>query len=299
MANSAMEKLLAAVNKAKNGSSSFQDPFADKFWKLEGDKAGMGSAVIRFLPGHATDGDADPFVKLYTHAFKNAASKWFIDNCPTTIGEDCPVCAANGVLWNTGTKENQDIVRPRSRKTSYISNVLVVSDSTNPDNNGKVFMFKYGRKIFDKVVGALTPEFEDETPFNPFDPESGANFKLKMRRVEGYANFDKSEFDKPESIGSAKRIAEVISQLHDIGAIVAKDQFKTYAELETKLNKVLGNADRVKSPDVNEDEEFVTKVKESKPAPKAKELPKKVESTSDDDDLAFFKSLAEDDDIPF
>lgn len=292
MASNAMEKLMAAVNKAKNGTSGFADPNADKYWKVESDKAGNGYGIIRFLP--AKDENGDPFVKTYNHGFKSPTGKWFIENCPTTVSNDCPVCTANGVLWNSGIEDDKTTVRQRKRKMSYTSNVLVISDSTNPDNEGKVFLFRYGQKIFDKVVGALTPEFKDETPFNPFDPETGANFKLKMRRVEGFANFEKSEFDTNGPIGDAKKINTVISQLHDLTFLTAPDQYKTYDELDKKLKVVLGNTGGVSRTPVTEeedDEEFV-KVVKAAVAPKKAPVAKKEES-SDEDDLAFFKSLAE------
>lgn len=294
--STAMDRLMAAVNKAKSGTTGFQDPNADKMWKLEGDKARNGYAIIRFLPG-ATD-EKDPFVKLYTHGFKSPTGKWFIENCPTTIGGDCPVCAANGVLWNSGNDKDKEVVRQRKRKLSYISNVLVVSDTANPDNEGKVFMFKYGQKIFDKVVGALTPEFKDETPFNPFDPETGANFKLKMRQVDGYANFDKSEFDTNAPIGKDKQIKEVLAQLHDLETFTAKDQFKSYDDLEKKRMTVLGNTGGVAKAapldDAEEDEAFVSKSVEKRlAASKPSKAETKAATADEDDDLSFFKSLAE------
>lgn len=296
--SNAMDRLMAAVNKAKAGKTAFQDPHADKMWKLEGDKSKSGYAVIRFLPGK-TD-EQDPFVKVYSHGFKSDTGKWFIENCPTTIGQNCPVCEANGVLWNSGVEKDKEIVRKRKRKLSYISNILVISDNANPENEGKVFMFKYGQKIFDKVVGALTPEFKDETPFNPFDPETGANFKLKMRQVDGYANFDKSEFEDNAPIGDAKVIKKVLSELHDIEEFIAPSEYKSHDDLSKKLAQVLGNTGGVAKPTLTEeddDEEFISKAAKPSPKVEAKKAAKpapKAES-EDDDDLSFFQSIAEED----
>lgn len=288
-----MQKLLDKVNKAKS-SGGFEDPHKDKFWKLESDAAGNGYAVIRFLPGKTEDDDV--FVKTYSHGFQNAAGKWFIDNCPTTIGQECPVCAANNVLWNTGSKDNQEIVRKRKRKVSYISNILVVSDSKHPENEGKVFLFKYGQKIFDKVVGALQPEFEDESPLNPFDPNEGANFKFKMRRVDGRANYDKSEFDSVSSIGNKKEVAAILDQLHDITIFVSPSEFKPYDELQAKLDKVLGAVTQaVPTKGTQRDDDSVDdnmpETKQDRQQRKGGE--EKVDS--DDDDIDFFRSLAEED----
>lgn len=287
-----MQKLLDKVNKAKS-SGGFEDPHKDKFWKLESDAAGNGYAVIRFLPGKTEDDDV--FVKTYSHGFQNAAGKWFIDNCPTTIGQECPVCAANNVLWNTGSKDNQEIVRKRKRKVSYISNILVVSDSKHPENEGKVFLFKYGQKIFDKVVGALQPEFEDESPLNPFDPNEGANFKFKMRRVDGRANYDKSEFDSVSSIGNKKEVAAILDQLHDITIFVSPSEFKPYDDLQAKLDKVLGTATQaVPTKGTQRDDGSVDgdmpETKQDRQQRKGGE-----EKVDNDDDIDFFRSLAEED----
>lgn len=301
--SSAMDKLMAAVQKAKSGNSGFTDPDADKFWRLQGDKAGNGYAIIRFLPGK-TD-DSLPFVKIYSHGFKTQAGKWFIDECPTTLDLPCPVCDANGPLWNEGEGSagrrlvsGVDGKNGRKRKMQYISNVLVVNDPSNPENEGKVFMFKYGSKIFDKVVGALTPEFADEKAINPFDPESGANFKMKMRKTDGQTNYDKSELDKPEAIGDAKKIKAVLGQMHDIDSFIAPDKFKSYDALQKKLDGAMGNTGGVAKPVLTEedaDEEFVTNSAKATKTVAKKVASKKEESAGEDDDLAFFKTLAEED----
>jgi len=283
--NTNLKSIVEAANKIKGGG--FDDPNKDKFWLAECDKVGNGSAIIRFLP--STKEDGVPFVKLYSHGFKGPAGKWYIENCPTTIGNDCPACAANGVLWNSGIEANKEIVRKRKRRLSFISNVLVVSDPANPQNEGKVFMFKYGPKIFDMLVTAMQPEFDDITPVNPFDPEAGANFHLRIRKVEGMSNFDKSSFGKPAAIDD---IDAVMSQCHDIDSLVAEDKFKSYADLEKKLNMVLGG-------EVTESVQAKPTTDRGRPVPKP--APKKVEDVpEEDDDLAYFRSLANsEDDTPF
>ena len=172
-----------------NDKKSYKD---DRYWRPELDKSSNGYAVIRFLPA---PGDEElPFARLYTHGFQGKGG-WFIENCPTTIGGKCPLCEVNNDLWNSGLESDKDIARQRKRRLSYISNILVVSDPSNPQNEGKVFLYKYGKKIFDKIQESMKPEFADETPVDPFDFWKGANFKLKVRKVAGYINYDKSEFE--------------------------------------------------------------------------------------------------------
>jgi hypothetical protein len=187
-------KLVQEVEKMNTSSGSSDD----RLWKPEVDKAGNGFAVIRFLT--APEGEDLPWAKVYTHAFQGTGG-WFIDNCLTTVNQNCPVCEANRELWNTGSKANQEIVRERKRKLSYYSNIYVVSDKSHPENEGRVFLYKYGKKIFDKIMAAMQPEFEDETPINPFDFWAGANFKVKITKKDGYWNYDKSEFETAGTLG--------------------------------------------------------------------------------------------------
>jgi hypothetical protein len=278
----AFSNLLSAVNKVKQGST-FKDPNEGNWWKVEGDKAGNGSATIRFLPGK-TD-DSDTFVKYFSHGFKEN-NQWYIENCPTTIGQKCPVCDAGNVLWATGLESNKAIVRTRKRKTSYVSNVLVIKDPTNPDNEGKVFLFKYGQKIFDKIVDKIQPEFEDDEALNPFDPIEGADFKIKMRRVDGHANFDKSEFASQSEID----FNSVVDSLHDLGQFIDKSAFKDYDKLKERFVKVTSGASSQTSSHNSEDDEDVAFVKE---ATKPKKQEKAPVDDDDDDDLAYFQKLAE------
>lgn len=294
MANKAYATLLAAVEKAKNGTPSNTEK--ENFYYPERDKAGNGFAVIRFLPGK-TDDDV-PFVKTYSHGFKNKLNnKWYIEDCPTTIGENCPACEANSVLWNSGVESNKDIVRERKRKLSYIANILVVSDTKNPENEGKVFLFKFGQKIFDKIVDQLQPEViegdEPREPVNVFDPVEGANFKFRIRVVEGYANYDKSEFDKPAKIDG--NLKDIMEGCEDINRFVAPEKFKKYDDLAKRLNMILGVAAPVagtKEADKAEDNKFSESASK---APASKPAAKDDVASSDDDDLDYFRRLAAED----
>lgn len=291
--SNAMQKLLEKVNKTK--SQGFEDPHADKFWRMEPDAAGNGFAVIRFLPGKTEDDDV--FIKTMSHGFQNAAGRWFIDNCLTTIGQECPVCAENNVLWNSGIESNKDVVRKRKRKVSYISNVLVISDSRHPENEGKVFLFKYGQQIFDKIINALQPEFEDEKPLNPFDAVTGANFKLKMRRKDGYANFESSSFEEASAIDK-KTLKMVEEKLYDLQVFLAPSEFKSYDDLKSKLEKVIGTQSAAPSSQPRETRK-VDQDDESTPAKSERQQRQSDEGgetgdADDEDMMKYFKSLAED-----
>lgn len=210
----------------------------DRFWRPEVDKSGNGYAVIRFLPQPA--GEDVPFIRLFDHAFKGPSGQWLIDGCLTTVNEKCPVCEHNSELWATGSKENQDRVRTQKRKLSFISNIYVVKDPANPDNEGKVFLYKFGKKIFDKLNAAMNPEFEDEQPLNPFDLWAGANFKLKIRKVEGYQNYDKSEFESAGPLLEDDDELEAIwKREHPLQSFLERKNFKSYDDIKSRMNKVL------------------------------------------------------------
>ena len=225
--------------------NSYQD---DRFWKPTLDKASNGMAVFRFLP--APENEDMPWAKLYTHAFK-VGGRWYIENSRTTIGEKDPVSEMNSELWNSGLESDKDIARDRKRKLSYISNILVLKDPGAPENEGKVFLYKYGVKIFNKIQEAMQPEFDDEDPINPFDYWAGANFKLKVRKVGGYINYDKSEFESPSELlgGDDDKLEELWKTQHSLQAFVAPDQFKTYDELKKKLQEVVGDDIRATESD--------------------------------------------------
>jgi hypothetical protein len=270
--------------------SSTQSGADERLWKPELDASGNGYAVIRFLP--APEGESVPWAKLYTHAFKGTGG-WLIDNCPTTNGDKCPVCAGNTKLWNSGHESDKAVARDRKRKLSYYSNIYVVNDPKNPDNNGKVFLFKYGKKIHDKILAAMQPEFQDETPVNVFDFWEGANFKIKIKTVGGYWNYDASEFSSPAVLSSDDDEMEAIwKQAYSLEAFVAPSEFKSYEDLETRMNSVLGAAPATRQAQQEEEQD---------PAPVAAstrqrdvDLPS-FKSDDDDDALSYFARLAEED----
>ena len=227
-------KLVKEVEKVNNSSGGGDE----RLWKPELDKTGNGYAVIRFLP--APDKEEIPWAKLYTHAFQGPGG-WYIENSLTTVGGKDPVSDYNRELWNSGNESDKDTVRKQKRKLSYYSNIYVVKDPTNPQNEGKVFLFKYGKKIFDKVMEAMQPEFEDVTPINPFDFWQGANFKLKIVKKDGFWNYDKSEFDSVAPLLSDDDALEAIwKKEYSLAAVTATDQFKSYEDLERRLKYVLG-----------------------------------------------------------
>ena len=254
-----------------------------RFWQPEVDKAGNGMAVIRFLPAPAVDGDdALPWVRVFSHGFQGPGG-WLIDNCLTTINEKCPVCEHNNTLWNSGVEANKDIARKQKRKLSYIANILVVSDPSNPENEGQVRLFKFGKKIFDKITEAMNPDFADETPVNPFDLWEGANFKLKIRNVEGYRNYDKSEFADKSALfdGDDEKLEELWKKEHGLKEFVERKQFKAYDQLKARLDKVLGF-----------EEVVAVKPKVQQEAVSDELPPFETSSGVDDEDLDYFRELA-------
>ena len=272
---SSTKSLQEKIEKSES-KNSYKD---DRFWRPELDKSSNGYAVIRFLPAF---GQEDlPFVKLYSHAFQGPGG-WFIENCPTTIGGKCPLCETNNKLWSSGLDSDKDIARARKRKMQYISNILVISDPANPQNEGKNFLYKYGKKIFDKINESMSPEFEDEKAINPFDFWEGADFKLKVRKVAGYINYDKSEFDSPDALfdGQDSVLEDLWKKQYSLQAFIADDQFKTYEALKVRLDAVLG--EDVRSTEKNE--ETVETVEEPKSA--------REEVSEESDALDYFEKLA-------
>ena len=246
-------KLVKEVEKMNNNGGSSSD---DRLWKLECDKSGNGYAVIRFLP--APNGEDLPFVKLYSHAFQGPGG-WYIENSLTTLGQKDPVSELNTTLWNNGTDAGKELARKQKRKLTYVANIYVVKDPANPANEGKVFLFKFGKKIFDKLTAAMQPEFEDEEAIDPFDFWAGANFKLKAKNVAGYRNYDSSEFARPEPLLDDDDAMEAVwKKQFSLAELVAADQFKTYDELKKRLEYVLGNkgTPRYQDPDVADEEEY-------------------------------------------
>jgi hypothetical protein len=286
---SSFDKLTKAIE-ATSQASSEGSKDDTRFWQPEVDKSGNGMAVIRFLPAPAIDGDdALPWVRVFSHGFQGPGG-WLIDNCLTTLNEKCPVCDHNSVLWNSGIEANKEIVRKQKRKLNYIANILVVSDPKRPENEGQVKLFKFGKKIFDKISETMNPEFPDEKPVNPFDFWEGANFKLKIRNVEGYRNYDKSEFESPEPLfgGDDSKLEELWKKEYSLKEFLDKKHFKSPEQLKSRLDKVLGFEGSVTPVKSKADDEVVSKFNDE-------EILNKKSSIADDPDLDYFKSLAESD----
>lgn len=292
--SSSMQKLNEQLSKM---GKSYSNDDEGKFWKPEVDKAGNGFAVLRFLP--APPGEDMPYIRRWDHGFQGPTGLWYIENSLTTIGMPDPVSEYNSELWNTGIEANKEIVRKRKRRENYYSNVYIVRDPAHPENEGKVFLFKYGKKIFEKLKDIMSPQYEGEQAINPFDLWEGANFQLKIRKYEGYQNYDKSDFTSPGPLLNDDDALEAIwKQEHSLKELVDPKNFKSYEELKTKLHKVLdldgsshaptGNA--AEDDDVEMD--FTPKFKERQ-APKISEAPS-PSMDEDDDTLSFFKNLAED-----
>ena len=293
------QKLVKEVEKMNNNGGSSTD---DRFWKLECDKGGNGYAVIRFLP--APDSEDLPFVKLYSHAFQGPGG-WYIENSLTTLGQKDPVSEYNSMLWNNGTDAGKDAARKQKRKLTYISNIYVVKDPANPQNEGRVMLYKYGKKIFDKLTAAMQPEFEDEEAIDPFDFWQGANFKLKAKNVAGYRNYDSSEFAAQSALLDDDDAMEAIwKKQSSLQEFVAPDQFKDYDALKTRLDYVLGNKGTPKFQDqetVQEEEEFraanrgETTTTTTDAGFNDPDITLSSNKTEDDDDaLSYFAKLAED-----
>jgi hypothetical protein len=298
------QKLVKEVEKMSTSSSGSDE----RLWKPEMDKTGNGYAVIRFLP--APNEEDLPWVKMYSHGFQGPGG-WYIENSLTTLGQKDPVSEFNRDLWNSGEEKDKETVRKQKRKLSYYSNIYVVSDPKNPHNEGKVFLFKYGKKIFDKIMAAMQPEFEDETPINPFDFWQGANFKLKIRKVDGYWNYDKSEFDRQLPLLDDDDALEAIwKKEYSLSSIVAPDQFKSYEDLEKRLKYVLGKKVTQKYVET-EEHEYGSYVQESSEnsnvmkeleesynrsksfEPSSDSTKYSIPESDDDDPISYFQKLAE------
>lgn len=273
----------------KKGGGFTQDK---RYWELKVDDSGNGYAVIRFLP--EVEGEDIPYVKLYSHGFKDdRTGKWYIENSRTTLGEADPVSEANSELWNTGIDSNKEIVRKRKRRQNYISNILVINDPKNPENNGKVFLFKYGPRLFQKIEGALNPEFEDEKPFNPFDLWEGANFKLKARKLDGQRSYDKSEFEKPEALfdGDDEALEALWKQQYSLQAEIAPDKFKSYDQLKTRFEAVIGAAQPAQSRAQREEKNVEREFAEPEAPRQQSPARREAAPVAEDDDLSGYASL--------
>ena len=260
----------------------------ERFWKPEVDASGNGYAVIRFLP--APDGETVPWAKVYSHAFQGPGG-WYIENSLTTIGDKDPVGEVNRRLWNSGEDADKDTARKQKRKLSYYSNIYVVKDPTNPENEGKVFLYKFGKKIFDKIYDLMNPDFADETPVDPFDFWEGADFKLKIRNVEGYRNYDKSEFASPAALLNADeaKLEDVYNKLHDLSEFTNPKNYKSYDELKAKLMRVLGEEATAGAYTVKEE------IKINEPVAAVEPVTAEEISSEDEDTLSYFSKLAKQD----
>jgi hypothetical protein len=297
--DSAISKLVAA-SAATNEKKDYGD---DRMWKPTVDKAGNGYAVIRFLP--AAEGEDLPWVRYWDHGFKGSTGRWYIEKSLTSIGQQDPVSELNSQLWNTGRDEDKEIARQRKRRLHHVSNILVVSDSANPENEGKVFLYEYGKKIMDKIMDVMQPQFADETPVNPFDFWGGANFKLKIRQVEGYRNYDKSEFDSASQLfdGDEAKLEEVYNQSYKLSEFTDPSSYKSYAELKKKLFEVIGEAEvatgftTAQTVEMNTTKEAVTpnSVESSmdEVAPTGSSESNAVTSEDSEDTLSYFAKLAQ------
>ena len=269
-----LTKAIESINTPAEGSKE-----DDRFWQPEVDKAGNGMAIIRFLPAPAVDGDdALPWVRVFNHGFQGPGG-WYIENSLTTLNQKDPVSEYNSVLWNSGIEANKEIARKQKRRLTYISNVLIVSDPKNPENEGQIKLYKFGKKIFDKLTEAMNPQFEDEKAINPFDFWDGANFKIKIRQVEGYRNYDKSEFDSPSQLldGDDAKLETLWKKEYSLKEFLDPKHFKSYDVLKAKLDKVLGLDGAAP----------VSKTK-------AEDFTPRSSPDIEDEELDYFKSLAED-----
>ena len=296
-------KLVKEVEKVNNTGGGSDE----RLWKPEMDKTGHGFAVIRFLP--APENEDLPWVKLYSHAFQGPGG-WYIENSLTTLNQKDPVSEYNRELWNSGSDADKETVRKQKRKLSFYSNIYVVKDPTNPQNEGRVFLYKYGKKIFDKVMEAMQPEFEDETPINPFDFWQGANFKLKIVKKDGYWNYDKSEFDRVTPfLDDDDALEAVWKKQYSLQAVIGADQFKSYEDLEKRLKYVLGqksaNRPRLDAEVEDEDNDRGSYTPDFGSRRQETQLPEDISSQlsslgsssssneDEDDALSYFQRLAE------
>lgn len=302
--NSVFEKLTKEVEKISNPESGSSGD--ERLWKPEMDKSGNGYAVIRFLP--APEGEDLPWAKVWSHAFQGPGG-WYIENSLTTLNKKDPVGEMNRQLWNSGSDADKEIARKQKRKLSYYANIYVVEDPAHPENEGRVFLYKFGKKIFDKIMAAMQPEFKDETPINPFDFWQGADFKVKIRKVDGYWNYDKSEFSRPSTLGnmSDDELEAIWKKQYSLTEFTAESNFKTYEELEARLNTVLNTKAPARRVDQETEEDEIVS-RPSAPSSWSEEVSSFRSTVSaaapslpsfggedEDDDLSYFARLAEED----
>jgi len=283
-----LDKLTSELQKTQTTRQSYDD---DRIWKPERDKSGNGYAVIRFLP--QPEGEDIPWVRIFSHGFQGPGG-WYIENSLTTLNVPDPVSEFNTSLWNNGTEQGKEQARKQKRKLQFVSNIYVITDPANPDNDGKVFLYKYGKKIFDKIQESMNPEFEDETPLNPFDFWQGADFKIKIRTLDGFVNYDRSEFDPTSEFlgGDDSKLEEIYNQQYSLTDLIAEDKFKTYDELKEKFERIMGlqsGTDRVQFEAVEDTVDPVTSKEEVSSDVQFSKAPE----LQDDDNISYFQKLAE------
>tara|TARA_A100001011_G_scaffold381989_1_gene451161 strand:+ start:18 stop:902 length:885 start_codon:yes stop_codon:yes gene_type:complete len=281
-----INKIIKAAEATNTGETkSYVD---ERMWKPTVDKAGNGYAVIRFLPGKD---DNLPFVRYWDHGFKGPTGQWYIENSLTSVGQPDPVGELNSRLWNSGIESDKDKARSQKRRLHYVTNIYVVNDPSAPQNEGKVFLYKFGKKIFDKIYDLMNPAFADETPIDPFDFWEGADFKLKIRNVEGYRNYDKSEFSSASQFLSADevKLEEAYNNMHDLTEFTNPKNYKSYDELKTKLMRVLGEEATAGAYTVREE------IKMNDPVPAHEPVTAEEISSEDEDTLSYFSKLAKQD----
>ena len=296
--STSLDKLRAAMETASPSEGAKKSYSDDTMWKPELDKTGNGYAVVRFLP--TPDGEEMPWVSYFDHGFQGPGG-WYIEKSLTTLNKQDPVSEYNSTLWNTGIEANKEIARKQKRRLHYVSNVYVVSDPKNPDNEGKVFKYRFGKKIFEQLKEAISPAFDDEAPINPFDLRGeGANFKIKIRKVDGYWNYDKSEFENPSPLfDDENKLNEINNSTYSLSDVIAPSEFKSYDELKEKLDRVLGLAGAVANStaeSIAEDMEEVPWAGVNKETVADEPVISSVESTSEgeeDDAMDYFKKLAD------
>jgi hypothetical protein len=290
------DSLMKEVDKISQPAGGQDRKEDDRLWQPTVDKAGNGYAVIRFLP--PPKGEELPWVRVWNHGFQGPTGKWYIENSLTTLGKPDPVSELNNELWNSGSEANKEIARKQKRRLAYICNVLIVSDPANPQNEGTVRLYKFGKKIFDKIKDVMQPQFQDEAPLNPFDFWQGADFKIKIRQVEGYRNYDKSEFDKPRVVADSDAEIEAIwSKEHSLADFLNERHFKSYEELKRKLEQVLnaGGAPAARAESVDLDRPSAPRPQASTGAQRQEARAVSIPDEDEDESLSYFAKLANDD----
>ena len=282
-----LEKLKTQMEKNNNQGSND----SDLYWKPERDKAGNGQSIIRFLP--AAEGETTPWITYYDHWFQGPTGQYYVEKSLTTIGQDDPVSEYNSKLWNSGIDSDKEVARKQKRRLHYVANILVIKDFANPENDGKVFLYRFGAKIFDKIKDAMNPVFDGDTPVNPFDFWDGADFHIKITNVDSWVNYDKSIFREQKALSeNDDQLEQIYNKLTPLSSLIAPDKFKSYTELKTKMNRVLCIEAEEAALPAKQPERAVAR---DEPAPRPSVMVEDDSSDDDDDTLSFFQGLADED----